>query len=216
LALPVLLVAALLTVACLPATYPTNEVTFEGDSLMIQAGMWSGDDRFATGQNGDIPAHPGHHMSAGMGWKTAQARSDATADVRHLPRVLVIALGHNDAGDGWTWADRDAYSANVRSVPAEACVVAVLPGVGSSATAAHRQRITSARASLQAIARENPGTVVVDMQVTIDRNQAAGTPIVGSDGVHLADPPGPLTTAYSGSEYIDTLYAGLDQCGGAL
>lgn len=109
-------------------------------------------------------------------------------DSVNLPaRVMVLALGGNDAITGWTADDESVWQLVLDSARPETCIVLVLPWATADLDQFYpdgRHQIDLARAWLTS--RQRPNTVVVDWAVPVQ----ADPTIMASDGIHIATQPG--------------------------
>lgn len=104
--------AALACVAC----QPPETVPVVGDSVTA----WSA--------AGVTAAMPGAVVTATPGIDLADGRSQLVEPaVATRPRVIVVELGVNSAGNGWTATDEAELAATITAVATVPCVVWVLP-----------------------------------------------------------------------------------------
>lgn len=198
--LPIIGLAAFFATACRPLP---GTVDVAGDSVSAQA-------------FGYTPTRPGVTNGADTeavryGWACGDVDGIVQQHVnRARPATLIVALGPNDALDGWTWDDRHCFDRLVDTIlDPTACAVFVLPAWGAPLEGSQwALNMGRARNSLTAVAGERQAagrpTVVVDWTPII----AAHPEYLDAGGIHLTGEPA------AGARL--QLYAdGAAQCGGA-
>lgn len=173
-------VLAFAATGCKPEPQP-GTIGLVGDSISLQAVYASGPDAQPAGME----------VHVGLGWEASDVLPWVRDQVAHgRPATLVVALGTNDANPhrgGWTQGD-SAVWADLLGTPHEsACVVVVLPALGSGARSDHVAQVEVARTSIADISARRVGpTIVADWRDVIDHDPS----VLADDGVHLAGDSG--------------------------
>lgn len=202
-------VLAIVTLAaCKPEPAP-GSIDVAGDSITVEA--LCGDSQCGSPAGDDRPDDVSWH--AGLGWTMVNVEPRIEAAVTNgRPQTLVWALGTNDASPthgGWGWPEI-AQTVEFLDLPhPDACVVVVLPWLGSGARAAHRAEITKARNDLPTIAANRDGpTVVVDWADVVGPH--ARPELLHTDGIHLTQDSALRPDAQR--ERLELYWDGVRQC----
>lgn len=194
------LALGLATSACTPTP---GTVDVAGDSVSAQAFGY-------TAARPGVTAVADREM-VGAGWGCSNVEATLRRHVNAArPEILILALGPNDASDGWDRADRACFDRLVDDIlDPTACAVVVLPAWGAPLDGTQwAADMGRARNSLVAIAGERSAagrrTVIVDWSPIV----AEHPEYLDAGGIHKGNA--------EAAEARLQLYAdGADQCGAA-
>ena len=173
------LLVALTALACAPA--PTaGTVDVVGDSLTFQAIVWA--PGYAT--DGLDPSAPAFEASFGLGWRIPQVQPWVAEEARHRrAEVVVIAIGTNDASDGWDSGDHLRFRQLLATPSPKACLVVIPMAVHPAQSPSMQLRMAAARDDEIAQAEARPRTVIESWQAVADSHPE----YFKDDGIHVID-----------------------------
>jgi hypothetical protein len=189
-----------------PAPTPAT-VDVYGDSVTWGA-TWGHD--FAAGR----PTGTTVRTSSWLGWTYADVQTDATARAAQgYAETVVVALGTNNARDGWQATDTAALRQLVATFHPSTCIVLVTPAVVSTRTAAAWPQLAAgvygSHVAMYDLQRARPGTVVAPWYAAV----SADPSLLAADGIHLpVDPATNLAVTRSANAWAATVWAGVNAC----
>ena len=203
------------TAAVVPVVPPApsaGTIDVIGDSITAQS-FWFRDAEWAAqGQ----PAYSDVLKDAypGRQFQDIQATERDRILTSRRPATLVLALGTNNAivdNGGWTTSDEVAFRSFLDLASPDACVVVVLPGYGSQASAAFKAQDDKARAYLAATAPTRPNTQVVDWGAVTSLHPD----YLDTDGIHLDrldTLPNQQANPTAANAFAAKIWEGVSQC----
>lgn len=184
-------------------TQTEGTVHVEGDSVTWQSAYFGGDYSFASSVNATIGASVHECPSVYVpGCRPAMQVVPETVDNLGAD-VVVTALGLNDVNANGGWDDFDVVNWThtfQNELPAETCLVIVLPGVLPPAGGRNMAEMAEMREWMINFAAGREHSVVLDYQAVVNNNPW----VLDEDGVHVAANP---TIEGMTSVQQDMLYA---------
>jgi len=170
---------ALTALACAPPPTP-GTVDVVGDSLTFQAIIAA--PGFAN--DGIDPSAPPFKAWFGLGWRIPHVQPWVAEEaLNRRAEVIVVAIGTNDASDGWDSGDHLRFQQLLATPSPKACLVVIPMAVHPAQSPAMQLRMAAARNDEVAQAAARPRTVIESWQAVADSHPE----YFKDDGIHIID-----------------------------